>query len=137
MIEERFLESAVRIRKSYLKTQNQLEFYHRRAKQIIQNLEEILEKVEKLQKESKIDPKTGKAIQTQDSAVAELVKIMEDLELQGKQLEELANPMNDTIEKLALEEQELYRQIKEKHSNLTDEQIINTVKDRIEKEGLS
>lgn len=39
--------------------------------------------------------------------------------------------MNKDIEKLALEEQELYRQIKQKHSNLTDEQIISSVKDRL------
>ena len=45
--------------------------------------------------------------------------------------------LNKDIEKLALEEQELYRQIKQKHSNLTDEQIISSVKDRLIQENLS
>ena len=37
---------------------------------------------------------------------------------------------NIEIEKLALEEQELFRQIKIKHNNLTDDEIIECVKKR-------
>jgi len=65
------------------------------------------------------------------------MKILNDLDYQGKSLDELASPMNSEIEKLAMEEQELYRQIKEKHSDLSDEKLIEIVKDRLELEGLS
>jgi hypothetical protein len=41
------------------------------------------------------------------------------------------------IEKLAKEEQELFRQIVERHSNLSQDQIVSIVRDRLIKEGLS
>jgi hypothetical protein len=42
------------------------------------------------------------------------MKILDDVD-EGKSLENLVSPLNSDIEKLALEEQELYRQIKRKH----------------------
>jgi hypothetical protein len=41
------------------------------------------------------------------------MKILDDVDDEGKSLE--VSPLNSDIEKLALEEQELYRQIKERH----------------------
>jgi len=133
MIEERFLESAVRIRRNFLKVNNNLEMYHRRAKEIVSNLESILEKVNTLIEEIDKGKKSGQPTHTKESALEETMKILNDLDYQGKSLDELASPM----EKLAMEEQELYRQIKEKHSDLSDEKLIEIVKDRLELEGLS
>jgi len=65
------------------------------------------------------------------------MKVLNDIEDEGHSLENLVDPLNSDIEKLALEEQELYRLIKQKHNNLTDEQIIESVKDRLIKENLS
>jgi hypothetical protein len=45
------------------------------------------------------------------------MKILDDVDDEGKSLENLVSPLN-SIEKLALEEQELYRQIKERHHGL-------------------
>jgi uncharacterized protein YbgA (DUF1722 family) len=66
-----------------------------------------------------------------------LIKALNEVEEEGKSLENLIDPLNKEIEKLALQEQELYRKIKEKHFNLTDEQIIESVKNRLIKENLS
>ena len=44
---------------------------------------------------------------------------------------------NVEIEKLGREEQELYRQIVEHHPELTEDQIVKSVRDRLLKEGLS
>jgi hypothetical protein len=41
------------------------------------------------------------------------------------------------MEKLAKEEMELYRQIVDSHPNLTEDQIVEKVQDRLIKEGLS
>jgi hemerythrin-like domain-containing protein len=137
MIEEKFLESAVRIRKNYLKISSNLEFYHRKAKEIIASLEDIVKKVEELSAQITNDHKLGRPSLTKDKAMEELMKILRDLEDQSKIIENLTEPMNKNIEKLAIEEQELYRQIKERHSDISDQKIIETVKQRIEKEGLS
>ena len=137
MIEERFLESAVRIRRNFLKVNNNLEMYHRRAKEIVSNLETILEKVNSLIEEIDKGKKSGQPTHTKESALEEKMTIITDLDYQGKSLDELATPMNSEKEKLAMEEQELYRQIKEKHSDLSDEKLIEIVKDRLELEVLS
>lgn len=137
MIEERFLESAMRIRRNFLKVSSNLELYHRKAKEIIASLEEISEKAQNLSDDILKDQKNGKVTVTKDKAMDELMKILKELEEQSKIIENLADPMNKDIEKLALEEQELYRQIKEKHSGIPDEKLIQIIKQRIEKEGLS
>ena len=47
-----------------------------------------------------------------------------------------ANPINKEIERLALEEQELYKQICLNHPDLTEDQIVECVKERLLKENL-
>ena len=66
-----------------------------------------------------------------------MLEILEEVDSEGKRLEDLVDPLNKEIEKLALEEQELYRQIVEHHPELTEDQIVNFVRDRLLKEGLS
>lgn len=135
MIDENFLQNAVRIRRTYLKMINNMDFYQNKAKEIVDRLDETIEKVNIIQQkaeESKKNNETG----SQD-LLNELMKILNDIEDEGHSLENLVDPLNSDIEKLALEEQELYRLIKQKHNNLTDEQIIESVKDRLIKENLS
>ena len=66
-----------------------------------------------------------------------LLKIIDNIEEEGKRLEKLIEPVNFEIEKLAKEEIELYNQILDGHSNLTEDQIVEKVQDRLIKEGLS
>ena len=108
-----------------------MELYHNKAKSIVNKLEETLEKIESLQKKIKVE----KSI-SNEGAINKLFEILRDVEEEGDRLEKLADPMNKEMEKLSKEEHELYRQIKEKHSDLTDEQIIASVQDRLLKEGL-
>lgn len=131
MIDEVFLKSAINIRRQYLKVSNNMELYHKKAKDIVAKLEETLKKVEQLQKEIDIEKSVSK-----EESISRLMAILTDLEDEGSKLEKLADPMNKEIEKLSKEEVELYRQIKEKHKDLTDDQIIKSVQDRLEKEGI-
>jgi predicted nucleic acid-binding Zn-ribbon protein len=131
MIDEIFLKSAISIRREYIKVSNNMELYHNKAKSIVNKLEETLEKIESLQKKIKVE----KSI-SNEGAINKLFEILRDVEEEGDRLEKLADPMNKEMEKLSKEEHELYRQIKEKHSDLTDEQIIASVQDRLLKEGL-
>lgn len=135
MIDEVFLQNAVRIRRTYLKLTNNMELYQKKAKDIVGRLDETLEKIDKLQKTVE-DSKKKSGIGGQD-LLNEMLNILNDIDIEGKALEDLVNPLNKEIEKLGIEEQELYRQIKQKHYNLTDEEIIKSVKDRLIKENLS
>lgn len=133
MIDENFLESAVRIRRTYLKVSNNMDLYHRRAKEIVEVLENTLSKIDNLQNDIKDKGRNMNG----DLAIKKLIEILQEVEDEGARLEKLVEPMNKEIEKLGLEEAELYRQIKEKHSNLTEEQIVESVRTRLIKEGLS
>ena len=137
MVDEIYLQNAVRIRRTYLKLSNNMELYQKKAQEVSDKLEATISKIDDLQhqvEESRND-KSGKKDSNQ--FLMELVKILNEVEEDGKALESSVDPLNKEIEKLALEEQELYRQIKEKHFDLTDEQIIESVRDRLIKENLS
>jgi predicted nucleic acid-binding Zn-ribbon protein len=110
-----------------------MDLYHRRAKEIVETLENTLSKIDSLQQDLKQKSKSISG----DSAIKKLLDILQEVEDEGARLEKLVEPMNKEIEKLGIEEQELYRQIKEKHSNLTEEQIVESVRTRLIKEGLS
>ena len=135
MIDEIFLQNAINIRRTYLKMTNNMDFYQKRAKEIVDRLELTISKINDIQKKAE-EGRAKKENGTME-ILNDLVKILNEIEDEGKALENLVDPLNKDIEKLALEEQELYRQIKQKHSNLTDEQIISSVKDRLIQENLS
>ena len=137
MIDEKYLRSAVNIRRTYLKVSNNLNLYHNRAKEMVETLNKTLSDIEELSKKIEEGKKTGKVKVTEDDAVKALLKILQDIDDEGAKMEKLTEPINKEIEKLALEEQELYKQIKQAHPNLSDDDIINSVKDRLQKEGLS
>lgn len=136
MVDEVFLQRAVKIRRQFLKVNNNMEFYVKRVNGIVNNLDEILKKLDELQKET-TDEKSKNDRATAERAALELKKIIENLESEGEKLEGYMNPLNKEIEQLALEEQELYRQIKEKNHHLTDEQIVESVRQRLIQENLS
>ena len=137
MIQERFLQSAVNIRRTYLKVSSSLDKYHKKAKDTLEVLNNTLKKIEKLQ-ETVEKANSGKDTKiTEQEALSQLLKIIQDVEDEGKTIEKLTDPINQQIEKLALEEQELYKKIKSTHPNLTDDQIVESVRQRLISEGLS
>ena len=135
MIEEQFLESAVQIRRTYLKLTNNLNLYQKRAEEIVKVLETSINKLESLQKEIK-DTKAGKANITNEKAINEVLSTINDVEQEGERLNSLFEPLNKEIEKLGKEESELWNRIIEKHSDIPEDKIIDIFKNRLEREGL-
>ena len=135
MIDEVFLQNAVNIRRTYLKMTNNMDFYQKRAKEIVTRLDNTIGKINEIQKKAE-DSKARNENGSME-ILNDLIKALNEIEDEGKSLENLVDPLNKDIEKLALEEQELYRQIKQKHSDLTDEQIVDSVRNRLIKENLS
>lgn len=129
MIDENFIQAAIKIRREYLKLTNNLNFYKTQANRVIDNLQDIIDKLEQIANESTTDPNT-------EATNVKLLKVLKTLEMEGKNINELIDPLNVEIEKLALEEAELWRKIKNKHSELRDEQIIEFVRNRLLEQNL-
>ena len=133
MIEEKYLQMSISIRRTYLKLINNLDLYHNRAIKVSSNLEETLAKLDTIQEGLDLKDKKPSSKETLDK----ILDILQEVEDEGKKLETLIDPINVEIEKLGREEQELYRQIVDHHPELTEDQIVNLVRDRLLKEGLS
>ena len=129
MIDEKFLQSAVNIRRTYLKMSSNMDLYQKSAADVVKKLDKTLEKIEKIRKE--VGDKTP------ESSLNDILGVIKEIEDEGKRLENLIEPINLEMEKLAKEEMELYRQIVDSHPNLTEDQIVEKVQDRLIKEGLS
>jgi hypothetical protein len=137
MIDEKYLQMAFSIRRTYLKLINNLDLYRSRALQISERLEETVKKIDELNKQAEESSKNKNSNISQVEVFEKLLKIIDEVDDEGKRLENLINPINIEIEKLAKEELELYKQIVDSHPSLTEDQIVEIVKDRLIKEGLS
>lgn len=132
MIDESFIKAAIKIRRQYLKLTNNLSFYKRKAEDVIGNLEEIVNKIEQIQKEAEFQTNPNN-----EAIIVQLTKILVDIESEGRAVESLVDPLNKEIEKLGIEEQELWRNIKSKNQNISDDEIVKHVRNRLIDEGLS
>ena len=130
MIDEKFLIASVNIRKRYIELVSNLEIYQQRAQRVAENLKSIYDKLDKMQKDYEKDKKKNPL------STEEVLKVLSEGEEEGSKLEKLMEPLNKKIESLNLEEAELWRQIKMKHSELDDDLIIEQVHYRLIQENL-
>jgi|TARA_B100001094_G_C17805222_1_gene611083 predicted nucleic acid-binding Zn-ribbon protein len=135
MIREDFLLRAVRIRKNYISLTNNLDVYLSKVENVSNKLEKTIDEITNIEKKYENSEKKNIKFES-DKTLKELLKIIENVESEGKRLESIVNPLNKEIEKLSKEEVELYKLIKQTHSNLTEGQIVNSVKERLDSEGL-
>jgi predicted nucleic acid-binding Zn-ribbon protein len=135
MIEEKYLQMAISIRRTYLKLVNSMDLYRARALQVSERLEDTLKNLEKIKAEA--DDKNKNTKVSDQDLLNKLLGVIDDVEEEGKRLENLVEPINKEIEKLSKEEMELYRQIVDNHPSLSEDQIVKFVQDRLIKEGLS
>lgn len=132
MIEERFLSAAINIRRVYFKLTSNLDAYMHKAEETLKKFESAYEELEKIKEKIK-DSKQSSS----DMPITEdLLRIMDDIENEGVRIERFVEPLNKEIEMLAIEEQELYRSICEAHPDLSEEQIVHIVGERLKKEKL-
>lgn len=134
MIDEIFLKAAVNIKRKYYELTSNLDLYESYVAKTQEIVEEALKKVTEIDDDLH-DSKKRKTMRN-TAVLNDLDVLLAKLDQDAKRLESYIQPMNENIEKLAIEEKELYRQIKERHTLLTDEQIVNSVRERLSKEGL-
>ena len=128
--------AAVNIKRSYLKLTSNLDFYKRRAEQTLEKLQAAYGEVENLEGEI-AELKKKKDTNVDPNLTSKVLTILSEIEQEGNKIEKFVEPLNKEIEKLAMEEQELYRVIVEAHPNLSEDQIVESVGLRLKKEGLS
>jgi seryl-tRNA synthetase len=131
MIEERFIKRAVEIRKTYLRVTRDISVYESKAKQVLETLESTVVRLNTIQENIK-----NKVLTNADEASKKVMEILTEVEKEGERLEKIIDPLNEQIEKLRVEENELYRIIKEKHPKITDKEIIDQIHKEIKKENL-
>ena len=132
MIDEKFLIAAINIRRTYLRLSSNLDLYKNRAELTLSKLEDAYEELDKLK--SKIE--VSKKQKISEPVSDELLRILDDIKNEGDKIEKFVEPLNKEIEKLAIEEQELYKNICKNHSELSEDQIVEIVRKRLEKESL-
>ena len=128
MIDERFLIAAVNIRRKYLKLSSNLDVYRDKAEATLEELKKAKEKLTKIEK--------GDYDKENLSGLHEVLNIIVGLEESQQSFEKTLEPLNKELEKLLIEEKELYDQSCKKHSNYEENQIVNIVKERLQKENL-
>ena len=115
MIDKHFIDSAVEIRKEWVRLIRSLDGYQ---SQIEKAQRAIIEKKDEVEAFSKKD------LRIKDPQVKEFIeKIFNEVEYQTNIIESKIKPLNDDIEKLKKEELRLYQHIKNSYPDLLDDDI--------------
>jgi hypothetical protein len=131
MIEERFLIGAINIRRVYIKLVSNLDFYKERAESTLKMLEAAEKDLDDVKKNI-----NKKSDESPDDLVERIMNIFNDIENEGNKIEKFVEPLNKEIERLGIEERELYKRICDFHSTLSESQIVDIVQERLKKENL-
>lgn len=117
MIDKQYVESARNIKSEFVSLNKKLEIY----KKELVNLSGFLENTIK-----ELDLLTKKQVTSKPELTnigEQLIKKLEDVELEEKKLSSLIKPINDRIDKLREEENILYKALKQKYPNISDEEL--------------
>lgn len=136
MIDEKYYQACINIRKTYIGLMSQMSSYKDVAERAAKKLESSISEIEILKAKIKKSKGSKVPVVTGGDALSKIGEILDEVEGQGVQLEKFVEPINKELEKLAKEEQILYAKICESHPNLTEQQIVEAVTARLRKEGL-
>jgi predicted nucleic acid-binding Zn-ribbon protein len=116
MIDKHFIDSAVEIRKEWVRIIRSLDGYQGQV-----------EKAQRVIAEQKqhIEDFSNRDISVHDPEFKKFVeKVFNDIETQAIIIESKIKPLNDDIERLKKEELKLYHRIKSRYPDLTDQKIV-------------
>lgn len=134
IIDEIYLAAAVRIKRKYKELSEDMTNYESYLRKTLEIVEETNEKLLAIDKELK-DPKKRRNLSEVD-LLKKTEQLMAKLEEDAGRLETKINPINKDIEKLAVEEQELYRSLKDRYPTMSDVDMVRQVHERLKREGL-
>lgn len=123
MIDKHFIDSAVEIRKEWVRLIRSLDGYQLQVDKAQRAISEKKQEVEAFSK---------KDLSLKDPQVKEFVeKVFNEVEYQANVIESKIKPLNQDIEKLKVEELRLYQSIKKTYSNLSDDEIKSQIWEHI------
>ena len=133
MIQERYLQSAVNLKKAYIKLFTDLEKYQTMAQNTLRVLQKAMGDMDRIERKA---DEARKSKQPPENSMESVLEVISNIEEEGTRIENLIKPINDDIEKLAMEERVLYEKICEAHPDLDEETIVYVVSARLKQEGL-
>jgi seryl-tRNA synthetase len=123
MIDKHFIDSAVEIRKEWVRLIRSLDGYQLQVDKAQRAIGEKKQEVEAFSK---------KDLSLKDPQVKEFVeKVFNEIEYQANIIESKRKPLNDDIENLKKEELRLYRNIKQIYPDIPDESIKSQIWEHI------
>jgi chromosome segregation ATPase len=128
MIDNRFIESAREIRKKYSSLYEELNMSEREVKQLANFL------MEKSHEFKTINETVIQNAQSKEEIVditQKLIDKLDDLDRREKVMTKRIDTINESIEKLKMEEIELLKKIQEKFPDLSNEEIRQEVHSRL------
>ena len=134
MIDDSYLDAAVRIRRTFMNLNIELTEYENYAKSIEKIIERALADLDDINNSISSDKKLKNL--SQEDMLRKVLDILAKLENDSKSLESKINPINEKIEKLRKDEVQLYNGIKFKYPNIKDSELIEMVNKKLKKEGL-
>jgi hypothetical protein len=115
MIDKHFIESAIEIRKEWVRLIRSLEGYQSQVEKAQRAISEKKQEVEEFAK---------KDLKIKDPQVREFIeKVFNEVEYQANIIDSKIKPLNEDIEKLKQEELRLYQHIKRSYPKISDEDI--------------
>lgn len=124
MIDSQLLESARMIRKNFLKLNRDLLNYEDEIRGLVSFLEE---KIKILSTDTTNKIKSMKDKSELSNVTKDIVKQIEDIEVEEKKLQKKVSKINSEMERLQKEEILLYDTIKQRYPNLSDNEILQQI----------
>ena len=125
MIDKQYIESAKNIRSEFISLNRKLDIYKKDLEKLSEYLQTTI---------TDLNNMTNKKIESKQElqTIAEnLIKKIEEIELEEKKMTNLVKPINERIDKLKEEETILYNALKTKYPNLSDDEMRKEIHSRI------
>jgi hypothetical protein len=129
MIAKIYLENAKNIRNEFLKLTKKLDIYKKELAELVIFLEKKMSELSDYSDNEISGIKNKSDITTVSDHI---IKELGVIEAEEQKILRLVSPVNDSIEKLRVEEAFLFNQLKEKYPKLSEKEIIEEINSYLE-----
>lgn len=126
MINQTYLDTAIKIRKEYIKISNELLTYSDKLTQLLSNVESNIPALEDIQKKLNNGEYTDKKIFERDFNDKSI-----KIEVEIEKIKTIYQTLNTKLENLGKEEEALYQTLKNVYPTLSDDDMRNIMKEKV------
>ena len=137
MIKENYIQAAISLKREYIKISSDLNKYMGMSNTYLKNIDDCIKDLEKIQ--NRLDNDRNSKLETNSSGnhLNDILAVLDKIDNESLRVERIIESLNSDIEKLGQEEQILYKRICDSHPELSENQIVEIIRLRILREGLS